>query len=281
MVWKKYQPIWKNMSLSELQFLKLGGSLITDKTRPRTARPEVLKRLTSEIAATLEQNPEMQLVLGHGSGSFGHVSAKRYCTREGVSSAEGWRGFVEVWRDAAALNRIVMDELHAVGVPAISFPPSAGVIAEDGRICTWNLQPLRAALTARLIPMVYGDVVFDTHRGGTILSTEDLFRYLAGEFHPSRILLAGLDEGVWADYPARGNLIREITPTKLAQLTHSLGGSEATDVTGGMDTKVKEMLELVQVVPGLYVCIFSGNQPGAIREALLGETRGTLIHNGI
>jgi len=34
-----------------LTFLKLGGSLITDKTQPRTPRPEVLARLMAEIAA--------------------------------------------------------------------------------------------------------------------------------------------------------------------------------------------------------------------------------------
>ena len=34
-----------------LQLLKLGGSLITDKARARAARPEVMRRLADEIAA--------------------------------------------------------------------------------------------------------------------------------------------------------------------------------------------------------------------------------------
>ena len=34
------------------QFLKLGGSLITDKTKPGTARPEVLARLAGAALAT-------------------------------------------------------------------------------------------------------------------------------------------------------------------------------------------------------------------------------------
>ena len=37
----------------ELVFVKLGGSVITDKTQPETARPEVIARLAGEIAAAL------------------------------------------------------------------------------------------------------------------------------------------------------------------------------------------------------------------------------------
>ena len=68
-----------------LIFLKLGGSLITDKTRPYTPRPEKLNLLTAEIASVLKENTNIHLVIGHGSGSFGHAAASRYNTRLGVS----------------------------------------------------------------------------------------------------------------------------------------------------------------------------------------------------
>lgn len=55
------------------------------------------------------------------------------------------------------------------------------------------------ALANGILPVVYGDVVFDEVRGGTILSTEDLFQHLAHQLHPERVLLAGLEAGVWAD----------------------------------------------------------------------------------
>ncbi len=64
-----------------LTFLKLGGSLITDKDSPHTARPEILRRLADEIVAARQSNPAMQLLIGHGSGSFGHMPAKKYGTR--------------------------------------------------------------------------------------------------------------------------------------------------------------------------------------------------------
>lgn len=263
-----------------LQFLKLGGSLITDKNRPHQARPETLKRLGEEIASALRQQPEMRLLLGHGSGSFGHIPAHKFGTRQGVYTQDEWRGFVEVWQEAAALNRLVFEALSEARVPALAFPPSAMVTARDGQISTWHLEPLRAALQAGLLPVVYGDVVFDTARGGTILSTEDLFTYLARQLSPQRVLLAGIEPGVWADYPACTRLLREITPANLPQLTATLGGSRATDVTGGMQSKVHAMLALIQEIPGLEALIFSGDKPGAVEAVLLGAKRGTRLRLG-
>ena len=267
-------------SIPTLQFLKLGGSLITDKNRPQTPRTETLARLAGEIAAVFDQNPDLRLVLGHGAGSFGHVSARKHGTRQGVRTPAEWRGFAEVWRDAAALNRLVMDALHAAGLPAIALPPSASVTAEDGRIVAWDLAPLRAALAAGLLPVVFGDVAFDIARGGTILSTEDLFAHLARQLRPRRLLLAGIEPGVWADYPACTQLVERIHPGDLAEVAPALSGSAATDVTGGMASKVQEMLALVQAVPHLEVMIFSGETPGVGADALCGSQAGTLISAG-
>jgi len=127
------------------------------------------------------------------------------------------------------------------------------------------------------LPVIYGDVVFDTVRGGTILSTEDLFSYLAPQLLPQRILLAGIEAGVWADYPQRKRLVGEITRDTLSRVAPGLEGSAATDVTGGMASKVQLSLELVSQLPQLQVLIFSGEQPGFVRQALSGERIGTLV----
>jgi isopentenyl phosphate kinase len=270
----------QQLSSNNLQFIKLGGSLITDKTQPHTPRLEVIQRLASEIAAARRETAELQLVLGHGSGSFGHVPASNYHTRHGVSTAEDWYGFYEVWREAQALNRIVMDALANSGVPAISLPPIASVIAEDGRVSRWDVAPLQYALMAGLVPVVYGDVVFDLQRGGTILSTEDLFEYLARQLHPQRVLIAGIETGVWRDFPLRNQLVEEITPASFPGVLPVLRGSTATDVTGGMESKVRRCLELVEAVPMLEILIFSGDQPDTLKMAIYGHAEGTRIVTG-
>ncbi len=247
-------------------FLKLGGSLITDKSTPRTARIEVIQRICGEIKSALKAEPGLRILLGHGSGSFGHFSAKEHQTLQGVDSASDWLGFAEVWQDAAALNRLVMDGLKTADLPGICFAPSAGVVSQQRKIKAWNLEPLQTALQKELLPVVYGDVVFDTDLGGTILSTEDLFVHLAGALQPDRILLAGLDPGVWMDYPERTSLLTEISPADESLASSTIGQSAATDVTGGMAQKVSQMLDLIRTNPSLEALIFSGEEAEVFRK---------------
>lgn len=267
------------MKHPQLVFLKLGGSLITDKTQAHTARVDVLTRLATELAEGLRQKPELRLVLGHGSGSFGHVPARRFGTRDGVHSPREWRGFIEVWREAAALNRMVLDALERAGLPAIALSPASSVLARDGVIVEWNLEILQAALHNCLLPVIQGDVVFDQVRGGTIFSTEDLFTHLVYALHPQRILLAGMEPGVWLDYPQRNRMAQEITPDEAAPILVTLQGADTTDVTGGMSSKVRQALHWVSDLPGLEVCIFSGETPGLLTQMLLGHSAGTVIHS--
>ena len=264
---------------TNLLFLKLGGSLITDKSHPHTVHFQVLARLANEIHTAMKHNPDLHLVLGHGSGSFGHVPAKKFGTRQGVRTETGWQGFVEVWREAADLNHHVTRALSESGLLAISMPPSGSVTACDGEISSWDLSPLTSALEVGLLPVIYGDVVFDKIRGGTILSTEDLFTYMANKLTPSRILLAGREPGVWSDYPESKILLSDISAHNVAQISPFLEGSSNTDVTGGMASKVQQSLELVKKTPALEISIFSGETPGAVQRALLGAHEGTTIHD--
>jgi len=283
--------LWLNRAMKELIFLKLGGSLITDKTQPYTPRVDIIEDVALQISTAIKDNPNRRLVIGHGSGSFGHVAASEYHTREGFvprasplihrerdkTEENYWEGFAEVWYQASALNRFVMKALNKTNVPSIALPPSANVIASNGQVSIWETTAIRMALAAGLVPVIYGDVTFDEVRGGTILSTEDLFGYLARALNPERILLAGLEEAVWEDFPARTRKIATITPLTFSDIKAGVGKADGADVTGGMEAKVTQMLELVQQIPGLKIQIFSGSETGNIGRALAGETLGTWI----
>jgi isopentenyl phosphate kinase len=207
-----------------LVLLKLGGSLITDKSQPRSLRQETLQRLAEEIATARQQIPSLQLIM-----------------------------------------------------PVVSLPPSASVTAQEGAVARWDLGPLKSALEVGLVPVIYGDVIFDLQRGGTILSTEDLFSHLVTQLHPGRMLLAGIEPGVWQDFPDRSEIIPKITPKNYQEILHVLSGSAETDVTGGMESKVDQAVALINKFPGLEILIFSGDEPGNLQNVLLGASRGTVI----
>ena len=277
--------------MKELVFLKLGGSLITDKTQPYTPLLNVMDDIAVQIKTALQTQPDLRLVLGHGAGSFGHVPASEYRIRDGLppratpllhrerdkSEDNYWKGFSEVWYQASALNRHIMQALHKMDVHAIALPPSSSVIASNGQVSVWETTAIRMSLSSDIVPVIFGDVVFDEVRGGTILSTEDLFMHLARALNPERILLAGLESAVWADFPARTKKVGKITRTSFEEISAGIGKSAGTDVTGGMESKVRQMLDLVRENPELTVQIFSGTEPGNIVRALTGDVLGTLI----
>lgn len=249
-----------------------------------TPRPAVIQRLAQECAAALAQAPDLALLLGHGSGSFGHIPAQRFQTRAGVTTAAAWRGFAEVSRVAGQLNRLVADAFGAAGVPVWSLAPSASALCRDGELLTLADRPITTALAHGLAPLIYGDVALDEVRGGTIVSTEEVFAWLAQRLRPSFILLAGMVNGVYERDPLADPTARPlplITAAGLTPLIGGLTGSHATDVTGGMASKVRAMSALVQELPGLQVRFFSGEQAGALQTLLLQPESaiGTLLRD--
>jgi isopentenyl phosphate kinase len=253
--------------LGNLTFLKLGGSAITDKTREATARADVIARIAREISHARDANPTQALVLGHGSGSFGHFAAKKY----GFGETSNWRAYAETGAAAARLNRLVNDILLAQGVPVVSMQPSASAVCRNGELVVLAAEPIQTALSHGLVPLVYGDVAFDETLGMAITSTEMEFAYLAPILKPTHIFLAGIVKGVYTADPLQdpsAKLIPEITPATYPQIEKQLKGSHGVDMTGGMLTKVKTMLALVQHEPEVEVHLVSALEEGVIERAL-------------
>ena len=182
-----------------------------------------------------------------------------------------------MWYQASTLNRYVVQALFEAGIPAMTFSPAASVWSDGGQVAQWDLSQIEYALERGIVPVVHGDVIFDRSKGGTILSTEDLFEHLARELRPERILLAGLEEAVWADFPERRHRMEILTRESFRTIRSGVGKASGADVTGGMESKVNQMLDLVDEIPGLSALIFSGEESGNLEKTLKGENLGTLI----
>lgn len=254
--------------------VKFGGSLITDKTQRESLRTDVLSRLAAEIAALQKNYPAEKLIIGHGSGSFGHFEATDYDTASGVKTVRDWYGFTRVAHVAARLNRYVIDALLAENVSVISVQPSASIESSNGEVTALDTSGIRRALRHNLVPVFYGDVSYDTELGGTIASTEAIIAYLANHFTLDRIVLLGEVAGVLDTY---GQVIPHIHPANLEDVSTSLRGSHGVDVTGGMLSKVREMLSIAEAHPNLKIHIVDGRVPHILSQLLDGKEIGTLI----
>jgi isopentenyl phosphate kinase len=263
--------------------VKLGGSLITDKSKPFTPRMDVIERLAEEIHFA-RKNKDIKLIISHGGGSFPHIPAKKYQIHKGLMGTESYIGLAKVQDAAARLNRIVVHELIQAGENAFSINLSSCCIADSGRIEYMYLEPLKMLLTCNMLPVPYGDVSLDRKIGCSVISTEEILRYLANElkdteFKPKRILICGEVAGVFAGNPKEdkdAKFIPEITSQNIGEIESHLSGSSGVDVTGGMALKVKKMFEIAKF--GVDSEIINGAKPGVLKRALLGETGiGTIV----
>ena len=264
--------------------LKLGGSLITDKTKPRTVAKEHLRRLAAEIAAGWSGDG---LVIGHGSGSFGHPEARAAGLTGG---AEGRRldpdaaamGIARTQSAAFELHRLVVGSLIEAGVPAYSQPPSGFLVADGGEPRGAPPEPMAAALRRGLVPVTMGDVAIDSERGASIVSTETVFAFLVGALgrlgiDVGRVVWLGVTAGV---LDVKGDLIPRIDRSNIGTASSSAGGSAAVDVTGGMEHRLAVAWELAR--RGVGSLIADGRRPRLLESVLRhpggeAEAAGTLV----
>lgn len=250
--------------------VKLGGSLITEKAREETARDADIARLAAEIAEAAASLPD-QIVLGHGSGSFGHAAAHRSGIARGFRSPEQLHGIAETQASAAALHRRVVAALLEAGLSPFSLAPSSWVTTAGGAPAAWHGEPLLRALDLGLLPVVYGDVILDRGQGVAILSTEGVLELAAGHLLSEgrsirRALWCGETDGL---YDRLGATVPRLSADVEASEVEALGAPAGTDVTGGMRLRLETALRLAR--RGIPSLLLNGRTPGALLAALRGS----------
>jgi isopentenyl phosphate kinase len=123
-----------------------------------------------------------------------------------------------------------------------------------------------------LLPVPYGDVALDLKKGCCIISTEEIFSYLAPRLDSKRIILAGMVDGVFTADPQKNpeaKLIPEINSKNYESIKKYLGGSAGIDVTGGMMHRVERIFELTKF--GVEAEIINGRKEDILKRALTGE----------
>ena len=244
--------------------VKLGGSVLTDKGRLRTPRRAVIDRLAREVAGVHEP-----IVVVHGAGSFGHILAHRY-NLNGPASPKKAKGAAIVQRDVKALDALVVDGLLDAGLAAVPLAPSAVLGLDDGRITTFGAALFQEFLEQGFTPVSFGDVVRDKARGVAVVSGDVVMLELAKVFHPSRVVFAADVDGLYTSDPKRhrdAELLGKVSSEDLSLI--DFGPAAGHDVTGGIEGKVRRMLEIAAHADECV--IVNGNVKNRVRDALRGR----------
>ncbi|WP_214044614.1 isopentenyl phosphate kinase [Methanomethylovorans sp.] len=253
------------VSSESLTILKIGGSVITDKrAEDGVVRVNEIHRIAQEISGF-----QKKLIIVHGAGSFGHPQAKKFSLSEQFNVA----GSIITHLSVKDLCNIVVGILNEHNISAVGVHPMCCMLADNGRIKTMFLDHIYCMLERDIIPVLHGDVVMDNSLGTSVISGDQIVPYLAKQMKAGILGIGSATEGVLDN---KGSTIPVITPKNFRNVKQHIGGSENTDVTGGMLGKVQEMLELSD---NGYITsrIFNASKPGNIERFLKGEKIGTAI----
>ena len=212
--------------------LKLGGSVITVKDGAETVDEANLGRAADAVAG------HDDLVLVHGGGSFGHPHASEHgvSTTEGTHDAAGTRAIHDAMK---RLNGAVIEALSERDVPALAVHPLSAAHRDTDGDLHLPTDHVRTMLGEGFVPVLHGDVVAHAGAGVTVVSGDELVVALAEGLAAERVGLCSAVPGVLDE---AGEVVEHITG--FGDVADALGGSDVTDVTGGMAGKVRQLLSL-------------------------------------
>ncbi len=245
--------------------VKLGGSVITDKSRAKSLRRATLARVTSEIASS-----ERAVCLVHGAGSFGHPLAKAHALADGRRGDRAQdAAAAEVHRDVRELHAEVLRDMQGWGARAIGVSSWDVAVLARGALDRFDVGPYARALDCGLVPVGFGDLVPDRERGYGILSGDVVVERLALDLKPARVVIATDVDGLYDAPPHEpgARLLARVTAEEAVRVL--AGASQGIDVTGGMAGKVARLAAIARA--GVPVRVVNGSVPGRIADAMAGQ----------
>ena len=265
--------------MKDLVVLKLGGSVITKKSENKLEVNEKnLDRICKEIAEA-KRKKKFKLIVVHGAGPFGHIPANTYKLHHGLKSNDQIIGISVTHQCMEFLNQIVVKTILKNGINAISYQPSAVGILNDQKLAYFPTNVIKKLLALDIVPVCYGDVLIDTKRGIGILSGDHLVPYLAEKLNADRVIMSSDIDGIFDKNPKKhknAKLIKKVTKKNI-KLIYNLDVPSGTDVTGGMQRKLAELLKLSK--RQIRAEIINAEKPGILKRALLGKKGlGTTIN---
>ena len=230
--------------MKQLYIIKLGGSVITNKSQNKfEIFEDKIHQISSEIKKAKSQK-QFSLIIIHGVGPFGHELVKQYNINNGVSSPLQFEGFQKTHESVCNLNKNIT-QLLSKQLPDI-FPimPLDIFTTDNKKINSANLDQIITALNNNKIPILFGDMVVDNSLTAAPLSGDTIACYLAKHLN-AKFLFFGTDvDGVLGNNNNNNNkIIPELTKNNISKHLNQIQGSKHVDVTGGMKKKIDDITD--------------------------------------
>ncbi|MHA1269381.1 MAG: isopentenyl phosphate kinase [Candidatus Helarchaeota archaeon] len=241
-------------NLDNIKILKLGGSLITDKDIPFSIRQGILQKCIKQIISY-----DGRVILIHGGGSFGHPVAKEFKIINGFDPTipNQILGLSKTHKVMNQLNSIIINNLIDNECPAISIQPSSIFIKNNKGYTTYSINIIENLLNFNIIPVLYGDIVLDTHNSFSIISGDQIAVELCKNiknYKIDKMIFAFDKDGIFVSNEKNGEsnkknnicLAQEIKVENLNMIKLAKLGNKI-DITGGIIGKLKEAEKIAKL----------------------------------
>jgi len=244
--------------------IKLGGSVITDKSEYKRFRKDVVSRLCREI-----KDSGKNVMIVHGAGSFGHVLAKKFELHKGYVHDDQISALAIVSGDVRGLNNMVISELTEAGIPSVSMPTGSCFVMDDGNLIMNNTEVIERYTELNIVPVMFGDVVLDRKKGFGICSGDSVMMSLADLFSPETVIFVSDIDGLYDRDPKTAKDAKFISDVSERILNDIPSETTVADVTGGVRAKMRAMLDMCS--DGRDCILINGMEEGRLLSLLKGE----------
>ena len=228
--------------MSEPIVIKIGGSVLGDKTQDMIFRKETIASVIKDIAE-LYKNKKTRFVIVHGVSSAGHMPVKKYELYKGFLGEYQLIGYTIAQNRVNKLRQLILDYMEQEGLPGIEFYPSSLLIGDKGRVIEYYEKSVKALYDVGITPVISGDMMGDNKMGLSVCSGDQLVFIMAEIFDSKRIIFGVDVDGVFDKDPTSGdaNLIIDISFAKIRAVAEGAKGAHGVDVSGGMRGKLIEI----------------------------------------
>jgi len=241
--------------------IKLGGSIITNKKKPLSAKRKTIDNIVSSFRKINED-----FVVVHGGGSYGHYWSVKYDMHTKPKKYDP-KGVSIVKNSMIELNTIILDSFLKNKMNPYCLPPTDFVMGN--KPINRKILEIKKIANSGLIPITYGDALWYGNKKSYILSGDKIMSFLARVLRPRLSIFVLNEDGLYSDMKAK-KLIYDFKDEKI------FIKKTVMDVTGGMTRKVAEASKISKI--GLKVFFVNGNKPERIVNAITRKKfEGTLF----
>ncbi|MBI1662277.1 MAG: gamma-glutamyl kinase [Nitrosopumilus sp.] len=231
--------------------IKLGGSIITNKEKPLSARRKTIDNLTKSLKKIKEP-----IVIIHGGGSYGHYWSVKYDMHTKERKYD-LRGVAIVKNSMIELNKIILDSFLKNRLNPYCLPPTD--FMTRNKPITKKVKEVEKISKSGLIPVTFGDALWYGQNKTFILSGDKIMTHFAKILKPKLCIFALNEDGVYSDLKSK-KLIHELKGERPSISENKM------DVTGGMTRKIEEASKIAKM--GMNVFFVNGNKPERIVKAV-------------